>query len=175
MEDDRTKRFVEMLTAHQRDLYAYINVLLAGDIAASDVVQETNLDLWANKEQFDFERPFRPWALRFAYHRVLAHRKNHKRSRLVFSDTLVEALSEGYQNDPTLADTRMTALQSCLEKLTESHRQLVDERYLGKLSVNSIAQRLGSTPNRVSAQLYRIRRMLARCIQSQMVAEGRPT
>ena len=73
--DDRSTRFVELLTAHQRDLFSYIDTLMAGDTATPDVLQDTNLALWSRLADFDFERPFLPWAFGFAYQRVLAWRR----------------------------------------------------------------------------------------------------
>jgi RNA polymerase sigma-70 factor (ECF subfamily) len=169
---ERTKQFVEMLTAHQRDMYAYVNMLMAGDSAAADVVQDTNVDLWAKLDDFDFDRPFLPWALRFAYHRVLAYRKTRSRSRLVFSDAFVEALSHDYLQDPVGVDKRLKALQTCLDRLGEDHRQLIHDRYTAGISVKSIAARMGGTAGAVSAQLYRVRRILAKCVESRVAREG---
>lgn len=171
---DVTRRFVELLTSHQRDLYAYVNTLLAGDPAAADVVQDANVDLWAHLGEYDFERPFLPWAMRFAFNRVLAHRKSRGRSRLVFSDEFVQALSADCGNDSVRADVRLGALRGCLERLTQSQRQLIDERYLNSGSVKTIATRLGDTAGGVSAQLYRIRKCLAKCIEARMAGEGSP-
>ena len=55
---ERATRFVQQLTIHQRELYTYINTLLVGQAAASDVLQDTNLDLWVRRENYDFQRPF---------------------------------------------------------------------------------------------------------------------
>jgi DNA-directed RNA polymerase specialized sigma24 family protein len=46
-ERERSTRFVELLTGHQRKLYGYIATMLPGDPAVADVLQETNLDLWS--------------------------------------------------------------------------------------------------------------------------------
>ncbi|QDV75986.1 sigma-70 family RNA polymerase sigma factor [Botrimarina mediterranea] len=169
---DRDRRFVDLLTSHQRDLYAYVYALMAGDSSAPDVVQDANLDLWAHKEECDLERPFLPWALRFAFNRVLAYRKSRGRSRLVFSDEYVQTLSDALTEEPLSADQRLVALGNCLEHLGEDQRQLVRERYSVGSTVKGLAVRFGATPDQVSAKLYRIRKSLADCIERRLAGEG---
>lgn len=169
---DSTTRFVEYLTAHQPDLYAYINTLLAGDPSVSDVLQDTNLDLWARAGDFDFNRPFLPWGLGFAYQRVLAFRKSRGRSRLVFSDQMAQLISDIYLSDTTPTDARLTALQECIGKLSRPQNELIRLRYVDRVSVQSISQRSGRTANQISAQLYRIRRALAKCITRALATES---
>jgi RNA polymerase sigma-70 factor, ECF subfamily len=170
---DRAGEFVNMLTSHQRDLYAYISTLLVGDVATVDVLQDTNLDLWKRFDDFDFDRPFLPWAYGFAYQRVMAYRKTRSRSRLLFNDQMVQLISDPYMSDMVGADSRLSALQKCMERLEPQQSQLIRERYLGKASVKVLAARLGSTAGQISARLYRIRRMLARCIEANLASEAR--
>jgi RNA polymerase sigma-70 factor, ECF subfamily len=170
---ERATRFVELLTSHQRDLYVYINTLLVGDSAAVDVLQDTNLDLWARLESFDSARPFLAWAYGFAFQRVLAYRKSRRRSRLVLSDEMVQLISDACVRDTASADSRLVALRTCLEKLHPQQGQLIRDRYIEKMTVKTIAARLGQTANQVSARLYRIRQTLGRCIQTAVIAEMR--
>jgi RNA polymerase sigma-70 factor, ECF subfamily len=170
---DRPGEFVKLLTAHQRDLYAYINTLLAGDVAASDVLQDTNLDLWKRLADYDFNRAFLPWAYGFAHQRVLAYRKTRSRSRLIFGDSILQVISDAYISDTIAADVRIAALQNCLEKLELSQSQLIRDRYAGRVSVKALAARLGSSANQVSARLYRIRQMLAKCVEATLATETR--
>jgi len=108
---DPTTRFVELLTSHQIDLFAYVNTLLVGSPDVDDIVQEATLDLWARKDKYDHERPFLPWAFAFAFQRVLAYRKTKQRSRIIFSDEFLNSISEAYMetagNASTL-DVRLT-------------------------------------------------------------------
>jgi RNA polymerase sigma-70 factor (ECF subfamily) len=170
---DRATRFVQLLTVHQRDLYAYINTLLVGQAAASDVLQDTNLDLWARMEEFDFRRPFLPWAYAFAYQRVLAFRKTQRRNRLVFNDEIIQLISDTYMSGAVDADQRVGALQACLDRLPPRQKQLIRDRYTVTMSVNGLADRLGCTANQISARLYRIRRALAKCVEAVMAKEIR--
>src|SRR5690606_7072954 len=111
---DHTTKFVEMLTSHQRAMYAYICMLLMGDPGAADVLQDTNLDLWARAQEFDFERPFLPWAFGFARQRVLAYRKTRSRSRLVFGEEAINQIEGACAQQAVNADVRLAALQKCL-------------------------------------------------------------
>jgi RNA polymerase sigma-70 factor, ECF subfamily len=169
---DPATRFVEILTLYQRDLYTYINTLLLGDSAAADVMQDTNLDLWAHYSEFDFSRPFLPWAYTFAYHRVLAFRKSAGRSRLVFGDDVLEQIRQAYVKDETPADARLVALQSCLNKLNDAQRELIQHRYVERIPVQTLSQRFGGTANQISARLYRIRKILAKCIEARFLGEA---
>lgn len=173
--DDRdlATKFVELLTTHQRDLYAYINTLLLGNAAASDVLQDTNLDLWSRLSSFDFNRPFLPWAYGFAFQRVMAYRKSQYRSRLIFDDAMVSIISDAYTGTESSANARLAALRTCLDKLERGQYDLIRERYVGRLTVNALASRLGGSSNQISAKLYRIRKTLAKCIETTMAAEMR--
>ena len=91
---ERTTQFIKLLTSHQPQIYAYIATLLFGDSAAADVLQETNLHLWAQADRYDFDRPFLPWAFGFARQRVMAYRKTCSRSRLVFCEGALDLLSD---------------------------------------------------------------------------------
>jgi RNA polymerase sigma-70 factor (ECF subfamily) len=168
---ERAARFVELLTAHQRKLYAYICTLLLGDPTAIDVLQDTNVDLWSRASDFDFDRPFLPWAFAFARQRVLAHRKSQSRSRLLFSDAAMARIDAECARLAGEADDRLLALQNCLSKLNPRQSQLIRERYNARASVKSIAAQLGDSAHNVASQLYRIRKVLARCVDATMARE----
>lgn len=165
-------RFVELLTAHQRKLYAYISTLLMGDPAAADVLQDTNVDLWARSGDFDFERPFLPWAFAFARQRVKAFRKSQSRSRLLVSEAAMALIEGESARLAEEADSRLIALQRCLKKLDPRQMQLVVDRYHDKTSVKLMAARLGQTAHNVASQLHRIRQSLARCIDASLASEN---
>lgn len=166
-------RFVELLTSHQPKLHAYISTLMLGDPAAADVLQDTNIDLWSRAGDFDFDRPFLPWAFAFARQRVMAFRKSQSRSRLLFSDAAMARIDEECTRLASEADIRLQALQNCLKKLNERQSYLIGERYHGKISVKLLASRLGETAHNVASQLHRIRTALARCVDATMAAEER--
>jgi len=171
-QEDQKRLFVEQLTGSQRQLYAYINTLLGGDPAVVDVLQDTNVDLWSKADEFDPNRPFLPWAYRFAYFRVLAQRKKSLRSRLVFDDQFVERLAGRYEETDTVLDNRLEALTHCLTKLPDDHQELIEQRYVAKDKVRTIAERLAQPANRVAVRLFGIRTVLLKCIEARLAREG---
>jgi RNA polymerase sigma-70 factor, ECF subfamily len=169
---DRATVFVELLTSHQRKLFAYIATMLLGDSAAADVLQETNLNLWSHMGEFDFTRPFLPWAFGFARQRVLAHRKANCRSRLVFGDEVLDLVHDQCMKAVSEADDRLIALRKCLEKLEPKQAALIRERYVVRTPVRILAARSSDTAHNLSSRLHRIRKILARCIESKLAAGG---
>jgi RNA polymerase sigma-70 factor, ECF subfamily len=171
---DRATVFVELLTSHQRKLYAYIATMLLGDSAAADVLQETNLNLWTHMSEFDFTRPFLPWAFGFARQRVLAYRKSNCRSRLVFGDAALDLIHEQCMKSVSEADERLIALRKCLKELEPRQAELIRDRYVVKTPLRIMAAQSSDTAHNMSSRLHRIRKVLARCIETKLAAGGHP-
>jgi len=168
---DRSTHFIQLLTSHQPNLYAYIATMVMGDAVASDLLQETNLHLWEQAAQYDFDRPFLPWAFGFARQRVMAFRKTCSRSRLVFDDATLNLMDDKITSALNVTDDRLTALRKCLKKLSAPQAELIRERYMAKTPVAAMAERLDQTAHNISSQLHRIRKTLAKCIEFTLSVE----
>src|SRR5436189_5016499 len=92
--NDSSSEFLRHILQSQQDLRNHIHYLHPYPQDLDDLMQETSLKLWQEFEDYDPQRPFLPWAMRIAYFQVLRFRKTRSRSRLVFSDELVEMLAE---------------------------------------------------------------------------------
>ena len=165
------KRFVECLTEAQSALFGCIHTMMAGGPDVADVLQETNRVLWEKWTQYDPARPFLPWAYRVAHFELLAHRKRRSRDRLVFDEELIGQLADEFAAQAP-AGGALRALEMCLQKLPDTQRALVERRYANGEAVNDIATRQGKTANAISALLYRVRSLLAECIERSLRAEG---
>lgn len=162
------ERFVQLITAHQPALYAYIRSLLPEAERASDVLQETNLVLWRRAGEFAPESNFGGWARKVAYYQVLAHYRDQRRERLMFDTELVAALAAEQEEQLARHEERKRALQSCLGKLSEPSRELIRRRYAPDGSVQTIAQEMGRSVGAISQALYRIRQSLVECLQTSL-------
>lgn len=163
--------FVAQITKSQRQLHAFILSMVWNAAEADDVLQETNLVLWEKVAEFDGNRPFLPWAMRFAQWQALAWLKRHKRQRLVFDDDLAKMLADEAAIHEPAFDLRQHALASCLQKLASEQRKLIARRYEPGASVNAMAEKAKTTAKAVSDKLRRIRHALLECIE-KTISEG---
>jgi RNA polymerase sigma-70 factor, ECF subfamily len=170
---ERSTQFIKLLTSHQPQIYAYIATAMFGDSDVADVLQDTNLHLWAQADRYDFDRPFLAWAFGFARQRVMAYRKTCKRSRLVFCEDTLDLLSDQCLKVSDTIDDRLTALQICLKRLSTAQAELIHERYAAKTPVQTIAARMNDSADNISVRLHRIRKILANCVEHTLATEER--
>lgn len=162
------ERFVQLLTSHQPQLYAYIRSLLPEAERASDVLQETNLVLWQRAAEFAPESNFGGWARKVAYFQVLAHYRDRQREKLTFDTELVAVLAAEQEEAAARYEERRRQLQRCLGRLSEASRDLLRRRYAPGGSVQAMAQDLGRSAGAISQALYRIRQSLVDCLNSAL-------
>src|SRR5262249_22720877 len=113
------KLFLRLFLQNERRLYAYILTLLPNRAHPDDVLQEASLVIC---DQFDDEHPpedFVAWGCRIAFYKVLDFRKKRQRSRVVFSQAMLERVAETVvEQAATLQlDERREALEDCIAKL----------------------------------------------------------
>ncbi|NBR49791.1 sigma-70 family RNA polymerase sigma factor [bacterium] len=167
-----TPEFVQRLMASQSAMYAFIVSLLGGANDADDVLQETNMKLCRRCALYDREQPFLRWAYTFARFEVMAHRKSKQRSRLVLDDELVVRMAGELEESAEKADSRLKVLERCIERLNPRQRELISARYSRGEAVRDIAERLSRPENAMAALFYRLRKILADCVQSNIGKEG---
>lgn len=140
---------------------------------ANDVVQETNVRLCREADQYPTIENFTAWACRVAYFEVLTNRKRRQRDRLVFDDDLLTLLASETETPRFAQDVtlRQRLLDRCLAELSESQRQLILKRYASEEAIHMLADELGRPVASVQQSLYRIRRTLLECVRRKMEEE----
>lgn len=162
--DPDEPKFADLMASHQVRLIGYIRSLVPDEHAAKDILQEANMTLLRKRSDFEPGSNFTAWSFRIAYFEVLNWRRNKGRDRLQFSNELVESLADTSEKMTSEHGERLDALKTCLEKLPERQRSIVQRRYLNGRSVQSIADEMDCKPNAASQLLHRARQNLHECI-----------
>lgn len=167
-----TSSFVAVWTKSQPEVRRYIFLLIPTAADAEEVLQETAVKLWEKFDEYDPERPFTPWAIRFAHTEVMKHRQRVTRDRLVFSDALVALLHETVAEEAPMLEARRRALNSCLEMLNRKQRQLLLARYSRHGGVKEQAQALGVSIHKLYYQVSKLRTRLLTCVSNKLQEAG---
>ena len=87
---DPSAEFVRLWTRHQAEIERYLFMMMPRTGDVGEILQDVSVKLWEKWGQFDQERPFVPWARKFAWFEVQKWRQRQAREKLVFSDGLLE-------------------------------------------------------------------------------------
>ena len=171
-EADFDDRFVERLTQNQIRLCSFIYALVLDWGDAEEILQETNVQLWEKRNDYDPERPFLPWARSIARFQVLAQRSRRRRERMQFRPELVELLAREADASEQQQLAEQEALDDCLAKLDDRARQLVELCYQGGMKIKEAAALLRRSVEGTYKALARIRAWLHACVQTRLAEEG---
>lgn len=150
---------------------AYVFAAISGFHDAEDVVQRIAQELARRFDEYDPARPFTGWALWIAKSRVIDFYRVQSRSRVVFSDALLQRLAETITEQAEGRNRRQEALEACLDGLPEKSRRMLERRYVDELSAAEVAREIGSTSGSVRVLLARVRSALADCIRRRLATE----
>jgi len=167
-----TSDFVRLWTCHQAEVRRYIFYMIPRQADAAEVLQDVSVLLWKKWDRYDPDRPFVPWAIRFAYLEILKWRQGQAREKLIFSDSLLEQLHSRHDEEMPLMEARRGALSQCLEALSEQQQKWVGLRYGRHGAVKQEAERSGVSMHKIYYALEKIRDQLQDCIEQRLRKEG---
>ena len=168
VEDDLIPfEYSRKLTGIQRSLYAYILSLLPNRSDAEDILQETNLILCKKANEYDPKGHFQGWAFRIARYQIMAHITKQKRSKISFSNELVESMTDDDFDLKRLNVTRK-ALQICYELLPRHMQSIARLRFKEEKNLKEISKIVNRPLGSISATLHRIRHNLLNCVRQKM-------
>lgn len=158
------ENFARLLVTHDRSLRRYISLFLRRQDDVEEVLQQTAASLWEKFDEFDTDRDFMPWATRFAYFEVLNFRKEKARSRVFFSEDVMEALVQSHEELNEELKFRETKLKECLAELSRNDLLLVQRRYSDDATIKSLSAETGKTVKSLYRRLDRIRELISDCV-----------
>ncbi len=162
---DRCDLFVQLLATYENRLASFVLALVPNWTDADDIIQETKLRLWEQFDTYDPKKDFGVWACVIARYQVLAFRTRSARSRVMFSQEIVERLAQAVAQTDAESDARLAYLEECVKKLTQWQRELLSLCCTAGYSSEEVARRLGRKADAIRQALVRIRRKLYRCIE----------
>ncbi len=160
--------FVQLFLQHERRLFGYIFSLMQNREDAEDVFQETSTLLWEKFNEFEIGTSFMAWSCKVAYFKVLEHRKKKKRQKVIFSDALMEVLTNEIIEMEDDLQEQSQMLEQCVQELPAEDRLLIRYRYAPHGTTKATAEKVHRSVPTVRKELRRIHRMLLLCVNRRM-------
>ena len=155
--------FAEVFRRHAPEIKRYVTRRLGPD-AAEDVVAETFLTAFRQRERYDLTCPSaRPWLYGIATHRIGRHQRTEIRRLRALERTGVDPAAEPFTDR---ADERVSAvavrksLAAALRRLPAGHRNALLLVTWGDLGYQEAAQALGVPIGTVRSRVNRARKKL---------------
>ena len=160
------EQFTRLLLESEPVMLRSILVMVPNRADAREIMQETAVALWRQFASYDPQRPFVNWAMGFVRietRRFLARQK--RRAQLTEEAIAVLELELDQKSD--FGHALEQHLSTCLGKLTEKHRRLIQGYYHDGRKPEWLAEREGKSVEAIYKSIQRIRRDLQTCIERQ--------
>jgi len=168
--NDEHERFTRLLLESEPVILRSILVVVPNRADAREILQETAVALWRLFASYDPKRPFVNWAMGFSRietRRFLARQKR----RAQLTEKAMEALERDMEGDTSFAQAIEAHLSTCMRKLTDKQRGLIQGYYHENRDVEWLAEHGGRTVEAVYKAIQRTRHDLQECIERQLKKE----
>jgi RNA polymerase sigma-70 factor (ECF subfamily) len=169
-DNHQTRQLTLAWTQAQPTVRLFIRSLVRDHQHVEDLTQEVAMTLLDRYGEYDCSRSFTGWALGIARNKVMNYWTRQGRERHVFDQAAMERLADAHQVLLQTSESRRDALTSCLQKLSERDRRLIEQHYQQSQSPQSLAVQLRTTVNAIYIRLCRIRLALLDCVKKTLQA-----
>ncbi len=157
--------YEKLVIRYQSGVRAFAAVRISMRYEAEDLAQEAFMIAWRKLAEFDPDTSFGAWLKTIAHRLVLNHRRKFRAEGVGGHAELEQLLNN---HDAEAASERLAALRDCLASIDGPALKLLNTRYLDGVSVKEIAEQTGKGYSALTMQLFRLRELLASCVESEM-------
>lgn len=171
---NKARDIFEILVRENADmLTAFLRSSIDDTTAVDDLFQETMIVAWNRLADYDKSRPFGPWLRGIARNLVLAHYRSQKKSPVWCSPEVLDAIESFFHTSLSSSERtfreQADTLLSCLQRLTNRLRIVVEMLYARGMSSGQVATALDESESTIRKRAQRARTQLYDC----MTDEGR--
>jgi RNA polymerase sigma-70 factor (ECF subfamily) len=162
-EGDRTA-MKALYERHSRPLYHFIRTRVGDAFEASDVMQETFLELWRSAGRFDGRSSARTWIYAIARNKTVD--RIRKSARVTLRDQPDETVPDDSPSAQDLleAASDVSRVRACLEKLGEVQRSAIRLAFFEDLSYPEVAEVEGVPVGTIKTRIHHAKKLLLHCL-----------
>jgi RNA polymerase sigma-70 factor (ECF subfamily) len=162
--------FGEIVQRTAADVRAFIAAFCPSAAQIDDLAQETYVRAYQALKNYTHEGLLVAWLRGIARNVVFEDRRNRRREAPLEGDTLNALVDARIEQRTASSDLgrRVDSLKECLDRVSGTSRQLLEDFYVKEHTSEDIAQSLGRTASWVRVSLLRVKRKLAECVEAKL-------
>lgn len=160
--------YERLVNRYQAGVRAFAAVRIPMRYEAEDLAQEAFVIAWRKLGDFEAGTSFGAWLKTITHRLVLNHRRKFRAEGVGGHRELEELLRERSMVAVDDASERLEALRECLSAMDGPALKLLNARYLDGETVREIAASTGRGYSALTMQLFRLREILAACVENEM-------
>lgn len=160
--------FDELFTRYVPQLLRVMRRRLGNDADASEVVQQTFLQLHRARNDFDVGRKLRPWLMTIAYN--LQREMHRVRARRPEGPIEVEIAAPSSQRTPAEKSMQAARLRAAVQALPHGQREVIELHWFQELPFPDVADALGLTLSAVKVRAHRGYKALRVALEEDSIA-----
>jgi len=173
--NDKRTVFAGLVKEHQVALRSFVRRLGVRSDAVDDLAQETFLLAYHELDRFHEGEDFGKWLRGIARNLVKNEMRKLARRCRITDEELTQHLimkSDEKMSENTYDNEDISALQECMNQLTDRSKGLVSGKYKEGSSALLLAEKFEMTATAVRLALMRVRRQLKGCIEKRVAHVG---
>jgi RNA polymerase sigma-70 factor (ECF subfamily) len=158
----------EFYRLYENRLYKFILLKLNDSFEASDILNETFLEVWRKANTFEGRSKVSTWIFGIAYYKTMdRHRK--KKPMLIDEDNFPEIVDESPDAMACLlSKERGGHVRHCLETLKEAHRAVMQLSFFEDMTYSEIAKIVVCPEGTVKTRMFHAKEAMKHCLQRRM-------
>ena len=166
-----TERFGDLVARYEPKLLRYGHKFLSGREDIQDIVQDVFLKAYTNIRGFDPTRSFSSWIYRIAHNAFVNQLRSQGKAPYLLGDADALIAHPSYE-EPAIAEHDVAlireAVQTGLDELPQTYREVLILYYLEELSYKDIADVLQVPVGTVGIRLSRGKELLKRGLPAHL-------
>ena len=153
---------------YENRLYKFIKTKLNDSFEATDILNETFMEVWRKADTFEGRSKVSTWLFGIAYYKTMdRHRK--KKIHLIDEDNFPEIVDETPDALVCLlSEERGRHVKHCLETLKDAHRAVMQLSFYEDMTYGEIAKIVDCPEGTVKTRMFHAKEAMKHCLQGRM-------
>lgn len=160
--------FADFYRLYEKRLHRFIHLKLNDFHEASDILNETFLEVWRKANTFQGRSKVLTWVFGIAYYKTMDRLRKNK-PMLIDEDNFPEIVDESPDAMACiLSDERGAHVKHCLETLKAPHRAVMELAFFEDMAYGEIAKIVDCPENTVKTRMFHAKQAMKHCLQGRM-------